>query len=133
MRGVVGAARGVRPGVQISAAVWTYADRAYLALGQDWHRWLEEDLLDFAVPMAYTRDDRLLRYQAERFAGLPNAGRIWLGLGSWLFAEAPERALHQIELVRAAGIRDVALFSYDSIVSSAALHQALLAEVRRAP
>ncbi len=130
VRGVAEAAREVRPGVQISAAVWSYADRAYLVLGQDWRGWLDEGLLDFAVPMAYTLDDRLLRYQAERFAGLPNADRIWLGLGSWLFANAPERALHQIELARAAGVRDIALFSYDSIVANAALHQALLGEVR---
>lgn len=129
VRGVAGAAREVRPGVLISAAVWSYADRAYLVLGQDWRGWLEEGLLDFAVPMAYTLDDRLLGYQARSFAGLPNGGRIWLGLGSWLFAKAPERALHQIALVRAAGVRDIALFSYDSIVANAALHQALLAEV----
>ena len=35
--------------VQISAAVWSYADRAYLVLGQDWRGWLDEGLLDLGV------------------------------------------------------------------------------------
>lgn len=128
---IAGAAREVSPKVQLSAAVWSYADRAYLVLGQDWRRWLEDDLLDFAVPMAYTLDDRLLRYEAEHYAGLPNARRIWVGLGTWLFADAPERALEQIRLVRKAGASAEALFSYDSIVTSPALEAALVTDAGR--
>jgi uncharacterized lipoprotein YddW (UPF0748 family) len=130
VRDVSVAARAARPGLAMSAAVWSYADRAYLALGQDWRRWLEDGLLDFAVPMAYTKDDRLLRYQAEAFAGLPHADRIWIGLGTWLFDGAPERAVAQIALARSAGAPAVSLFSYDSIVASPALRAALEAEAR---
>jgi uncharacterized lipoprotein YddW (UPF0748 family) len=130
VRDVATAARSARPGVQVSAAVWSYADRAYLALGQDWRRWLEEGLLDFAVPMAYTKDDRLLRYQAQAFAGLPHADRIWIGLGSWLFDGSPERAVAQIALAEAAGASAVSLFSYDSIVASPSLRAALEADAR---
>jgi len=122
---IAGAARAVDPKLVLSAAVWTYADRGYLVLGQDWRRWLEDGLLDLAVPMSYTRDDRLLRYQAESFAGLPIADRIWMGLGTWLFASRPERALAQIGIVRNAGVRGESLFSYDSIVSEPALWGAL--------
>ena len=109
--------------------MWSYSERAYLALSQDWQAWVEEGSLDFAVPMAYTRDDRLLRYQAEHFAGLPIADRIWVGLGVWLFADEPQRALAQIQLVHDAGLRDLALFSYDSIATEPALDQALRAGV----
>lgn len=128
VRDVAAAARAARPGVLTSAAVWTYADRAYLALGQDWRRWLEEGWLDVAVPMSYTRDDRLLRYQAEHFAGLPQGERIWVGLGSWLFAKEPERALAQLAIARQAGVRHLSLFSYDSIVTEPALLAVLQAE-----
>ena len=127
VREIARTARARRPGIAMSAAVWSHADRAYLALEQDWRAWLEEGWLDFAVPMAYTRDDRLLRYQAEHFAGLPIADRIWVGLGTWLFAGEPERALAQIRLVQNAGLPDVALFSYDSIASAPALREALRA------
>jgi uncharacterized lipoprotein YddW (UPF0748 family) len=128
VRSIRDAARAASPGVVLSAAVWTYADRGYLVLGQDWRRWLEDDLLDVAVPMSYTLDDRLLRYQAESFAGLPLADRIWMGLGCWLFASEPQRALAQVEILRTAGVRGESLFSYDSIVSEPALWSAFTGE-----
>jgi uncharacterized lipoprotein YddW (UPF0748 family) len=119
------AVRAVRPQLEISAAVIPFADRAYLSLLQDWRRWLEDGQLDFAVAMAYTLDDRLLRYHAQAFAGSPLAPRIWLGLGTWLFARNPERALAQLRLVHAAGAANDSLFSYDAIAESADLAQAL--------
>ena len=127
VREIAHAARAQHPGIALSAAVWSHVERGYLSIQQDWRGWLEEGSLDFAVPMAYTRDDRLLRYQAEDFAGLPIADRIWMGLGTWLFASEPQRALAQIQLVRNAGISDIALFSYDSIASEPSLHEALRA------
>ncbi len=123
-------ATAVQPEVRMSAAVWTYADRVYLALGQDWRRWLEEGLIELAVPMAYTLDDRLLRYQAEHFANLAQGSRIWLGLGSWLFAKDPERARAQIRIAREAGTAGEALFSWDSIVSAPALRAALIEQAQ---
>ena len=125
VRAIRQAARAVRADLLLSAAVWAYADRAYLSVGQDWRGWLEEGLLDFAVPMAYTLDDRLLRYLAQDYARGPDGPRTWVGLGTWLFASRPERALAQIGLVREAGAAGEALFSYDSIVSSPPLHRAL--------
>ena len=124
VRSIREGALAVAPHVELSAAVVTFADRAYLSLAQDWRRWLEEGLLEFAVSMAYTRDDRLLRYQAAHFAGLYGE-RVWVGLGTWLFAKRPERALAQIEIAREAGVRNDALFSWDSIAEAPALREAL--------
>jgi uncharacterized lipoprotein YddW (UPF0748 family) len=118
-------ARTAQPKLELSAAVIAYADRAYLSLYQDWRRWLEDGLLDFAVAMAYTRDDRLLRYLTESFAGSPLGDRIWIGLGSWIFANQPARALAQIKLVHEAGAAADALFSYDAIAEAPALAEAL--------
>jgi uncharacterized lipoprotein YddW (UPF0748 family) len=120
--------REAASGVRLSAAVWSYADRAYLCLGQDWRRWLEDGLLDLAVPMTYTLDDRLLRYHAQSFASAPYAERIWLGLGVWLFARNPERAAAQLRLARAQGVAGDSLFSYDAIAASDALRAALVRE-----
>jgi len=120
-----GAVHAVDPEIALSAAVWAYADRAYLALGQDWRGWLDADLIHFAVPMAYTLDDALLTHLAHAFAGVPSGNRIWIGLGSWLFEGNPERAVAQIEIVRAAGAGGDALFSWDSIAAAPALRDAL--------
>jgi len=127
------AARAAQPKLAISAAVIPYADRAYLSLLQDWRRWLEDGLLEFAVAMAYTRDDRLLRYQAEAFAGSPQADRIWLGLGTWIFASEPARALEQIRIAHQAGVTADALFSYDAIVETPGLAQALAGSAAPGP
>lgn len=125
------ASLATRPGLLISAAVNSYADRAYLTLYQDWRRWLEEGLIDFAVPMVYMHDERLFRYEVQSFASGPNADRIWMGMGSWLFASNPEGALRQIEIVRAAGSVGEALFSYDSLADAPALRAALVVDAER--
>lgn len=125
VRGIGDAARAARPGVALSAAVWAHADRAYLSIGQDWRGWLDDDLLDFAVPMAYTLDPRILRYQAEAFAATPRGPRTWIGLGAWLFATRPAGAVEQLEIARRAGVAGVVLFSWDSIADAPELAAAL--------
>ncbi|MEZ4218726.1 MAG: family 10 glycosylhydrolase [Myxococcota bacterium] len=137
-------ARARAPSIEVSAAVIPYADRAYLTLAQDWRRWLEDGLLDFAVPMIYTLDDRLFRYQAEHFAHVAGGddgrdarsadgrdGRVWAGVGVWLFARAPERARAQLAIARDAGLVDAALFSYDAMKEPGG--EALLAALAAPP
>jgi uncharacterized lipoprotein YddW (UPF0748 family) len=120
--------RRASPPVELSAAVWTYADRAYLSQGQDWRGWLEDGLLDLAVAMTYTLDDRILHYHAETFARAAASQRIWIGLGAWLFADAPQRAVAQVEAVRRAGVSGLSYFSWDAIADAPALRDALAGE-----
>jgi uncharacterized lipoprotein YddW (UPF0748 family) len=124
----------VSPRLRLSAAVIPYVDRAYLSLAQDWRRWLEEGLIDFAVPMVYSKDDRLFRYQLEAFAGGPQSRRIWAGVGVWLFDGDPERARAQLAMVRDSGVAGDALFSYDAIVDSrpAALASSVASDAKKA-
>ncbi|MAG34193.1 MAG: hypothetical protein CL908_25215 [Deltaproteobacteria bacterium] len=125
--------RAARPGLLISAAVISYGDRAYLSLAQDWRAWLESGALDLAIPMVYTLDDRLLRYQLESFAGSPAAERIWPGIGVWLFGENPSRAVGQLEILRRAPFRGEVLFSDDAISANEALLEALAASAPPGP
>lgn len=127
------AARLARPGLVLSAAVWAYPERSYLSLFQDWRRWLEEGLVEFAVPMLYTLDDRLLRYEVPAYVGGIGGERVWIGLGSWLFAKRPERAVAQLRIARAGGAHGDALFSYDSIADAPELLAALAQEAAREP
>lgn len=120
-------ARVVRPGVVVSAAVIPYADRAYLSLAQDWRGWLESGAIDLAIPMVYTLDDRLLRYQLETFAGWSQRGQIWPGLGSWLFDGNPARAVAQLEILQRNGFPGEMFFSDDAISESTELLEALAA------
>ncbi len=120
------AARIAKPSIELSAAVWAYADRAYLSIFQDWRGWLETRLIDFAAPMAYTTDDKLLRYLIASSVGGVGGDRVWIGLGSWLFASDPARARTQRELALAARPAGIALFSYDAIADAPALRAALV-------
>lgn len=122
---VASSARGAKPKIEVSAAVWAYADRGYLALFQDWRGWLDDGLLDFAVPMAYTLDDHLLRLVARGALGGVGGERVWIGLGSWLFESEPDRARAQLDAVRAMDPPGVALFSYDAIAQAPALRDRL--------
>jgi uncharacterized lipoprotein YddW (UPF0748 family) len=103
-----------------SAAVIGYADRAYQTMMQDWRRWLEQGWIDFAVAMAYTPDDALLRYQAAELRGGVAGERVWLGLGAWLLVREPERIAHQIGIAQAVKPAGIALFSYDALADAPA-------------
>jgi uncharacterized lipoprotein YddW (UPF0748 family) len=103
---------------ELSAAVLPWANRAYLSAMQDWRGWLEEDALDFAVAMAYTRDDRLLRYLVQDLRGGVEGDRVWIGLGTWLFLGDPEHARRQFDIAAAVEPAGVALFSYDGLVGA---------------
>jgi len=130
---IAATAREARPGVVVSAAVIAYADRAYLSLAQDWRAWLESGAIDLAMPMVYTRDDRLLGYQLENFAGWRMAARIWPGLGVWLFANEPARARKQLAALREAGFRGEMLFSDDAIAESEVLFDSLVEPAATVP
>jgi len=129
---VAAAARAERPGLRISAAVIAERERAYRVDLQDWLGWLDAGHLDFAVPMLYTRDATLLRYGVETYAGLAARRELWVGLGSWLFAARPERAVEQLRVASAPPRLATALFSWDSIRETPALLSALATDVARA-
>jgi len=124
---IAAASRAASPGVVLSAAVIPYVDRAYLSLAQDWRNWLETGAIDLAIPMVYTLDDRLLRYQLETFAGWAQRERIWPGLGIWLFDDRPERAAAQIASLRALPFRGEVLFSDDALSTAPELLETLVA------
>jgi len=124
---IAATSRALRPDLVLSAAVIAYVDRAYLTLAQDWRGWLESGALDLAIPMVYTLDDRLFRYQLESFGGSALAERIWPGVGVWLFDRDPPRALRQLDRLRRSGFAGEVLFSDDAIAASPELRSALAA------
>ena len=113
------------PDWEQSAAVLPWAERAYQTAMQDWRGWIEQGSVDFAVAMAYTRDDAQLRYLAHGLRGGIGGDRVWLGLGTWLFVRDPARTQAQIDLVLAVEPAGVALFSYDALAPEPATLEAI--------
>jgi uncharacterized lipoprotein YddW (UPF0748 family) len=124
-------AREVRPGIAVSAAVIADRERAYLVDMQDWLGWLDAGHLDFTVSMLYTLDPSRWRYGVEALAGLSEERELWAGMGTWLFAKAPERGVAQLRVVQDEHRIGSALFSWDAIRDAPELLTALATEVAR--
>jgi uncharacterized lipoprotein YddW (UPF0748 family) len=125
VRAIHDAVHGEQPHLAMSAAVWPFPERSYFSVYQDWPGWLDADLLDFAVPMLYTTDDRFFLTELRAYHGIAG-DRIWVGLGSWLFADAPDRAANQLHSAQSAGLAGVSFFSHDALAEHPALLEALV-------
>ena len=73
-------------------------------------------------------DARLFRYLARELPAASDPERVWIGVGTWLYAKRPEGAVAQLRALRAAGARGDSLFSWDAIADAPALRAALVAE-----
>ena len=109
--------RAVRPGVQISIAVWGKHPDCLDAVGQDWPVWLKEGLVDFITPMNYSENpwefESLL---LEQLAHPGAKGRIVPGIG--VTANEcelyPSEVLQQLALARRHGCDGFSLFKLDA-------------------
>ncbi len=121
----------IKPRVKVSAAVIPWGDgprttaewsrsSAYTRVYQDWRAWLEEGILDLAIPMNYFREsqpaqagwlDRWVAFQRDHAYGR----QVAPGLG--LYMNSPAENLAQLSRVSAPGpngarVAGVALYSY---------------------
>ena len=104
-------AKAYRPDLVVSAAVLPDWRSAAIWQFQDWSSWLTDDIIDVAVPMAYTGDDDLFQGwigEARATAGAP--GRVWAGVGA--YRNPVEGTVRQIDLARAIGVGGIAVFAY---------------------
>jgi len=123
-------AKGINPKLKVSAAVIAWGRPPHSKrdfdetapmqrIFQDWRGWLEEGILDLAVPMNYARErDPLVRSWFDGWiqweAQNKNGRQLAVGLGTYL--NPPEGTLAQIGRVRQAGQKyhpdGISLFSY---------------------
>ena len=106
------------PSIKLSTAVLCWADRAYLAAFQDWRGWLQNKLVDFVVPMNYTRDRTFAYYISRTSVNFSAEPPAYIGLQAYMGGTTNEEILAQIDDCIALGARGIVLFSYDSILRS---------------
>ena len=80
--------------------------------------------------MLYTTDDHFFVTELRAYHGIAS-DRIWVGIGSWLFADAPDRAANQLRTAHSAGLAGVSLFSHDAFAEHPALLEALIDQSAR--
>jgi uncharacterized lipoprotein YddW (UPF0748 family) len=116
VRDIYAAVKYRRPELVVSAAVIADVQTAYGHRFQDWQGWLEEGILDVAVPMAYTPDNGTFQRQvraARHAAG--SRTRVWAGIGAYMNTYAG--TLDKIDLARAEDAAGLVLFSYDWVAN----------------
>ncbi len=104
--------KDVNPRLVYSAAVWTRHGYYYSVIYQDWVKWMNEGLLDFACPMNYTSDNTVLEERwAENLYDVMGKRPLVCGLGIYLLDDEYQ-SLEQIKLIRDYGCDGFLLFSY---------------------
>ncbi|MDP2990975.1 MAG: family 10 glycosylhydrolase, partial [Kiritimatiellota bacterium] len=113
VRAVHDLARKSGVNIRVSAAVYPEYPGCINSIGQDWGRWLKEDLVDFVCPMDYTVNNGAFRNLVRRQLALANAGgRVFPGLGVTAMESqlTPDQVIEQIRQTREAGAGGFVLF-----------------------
>ena len=105
----------IKPDVVVSCAVFPDGDQSRALRMQDWRSWIQEGIVDFVVPMAYTPDTRKFADHMKKAVGTPPGGRALAGVGVYLMLDNPEDCIEKIDAARELGAPGIVLFSYDSI------------------
>jgi uncharacterized lipoprotein YddW (UPF0748 family) len=113
---VSGAAKKLRPGLNISAAVFGSYPGCRESVAQDWPAWVKAGYLDFVCPMDYTGSDAdfvsLVKSQKKLVGGrIP----LYPGIGATASraALAPDRVAGQIHYARTLGADGFTIFNFD--------------------
>lgn len=126
VRLIAGDLKAVRPGLELSAAVLGNPRSARDDFGQDWAAWLEEGVLDLAVPMVYRSSAKeVLELLEEVGDSVSGPAQVFAGV-SLEFLEA--REILPIEgLMGRSGIDGVGIFSYNLLRGDEEAMEALAA------
>ncbi len=106
--------------IELSAAVWnnpTTAERDYM---QDYRTWLQDDLLDIAIPMVYLRQSNnfLMDGFLDDILSTPTNSHVSIGLGTYLHTPSEggvNETLSQLQKVYNSTADSATFFSYNSM------------------
>ena len=120
VRRVAEEARKIRPGVQISAAVFRNWPTDRDGVGQDWKLWCDNGWLDFVCPMDYFDSNALFRNVVTAQKGY--AGKVPLypgiGLSCWKNPHDAVKIAEQIGITRGLGLKGFTVFNFDANAES---------------
>ena len=127
-------AKKIRPGVKVSAAVYSNGLTCRESIGQDWLAWARWGYVDFVCPMDYTEND--LEFAGMLRNQLSLVGRnvpVYPGVGVTASGSnlSPIQAAKQLLLARQLGAQGFILFNYTTPLATRhlpALGKGLLAE-----
>ena len=116
VRRVAEEAGKIRPGVQISAAVFRNWPSDRDSVGQDWKMWCDKGWLDFVCPMDYVDSNVSFNNMVTTQIGYAGKARLYpgIGLSCWKDPHDAVKLAEQIEVVRKLDVPGFTVFNYDS-------------------
>ncbi len=102
-------------GLVVSCAVIPVTERAYSNAFQDWSAWLEEGIIDYAVLMAYTKDNQFAKEALKSGLGHRGKGKIYAGIGMFLMKNNPDLFFNQFRLITELAPDGIVLYSIDDL------------------
>ena len=129
-----------RPGAQLTASVWRDGDIGFDEYQQDWARWVDEGLLDAAMPMIYrsgfgdgsipntTIDSGdLYRNNVKEALDRRGTAGIMVGIGSYMqynaghtYAQGYANVWNQLEFAKAQGANGIQIFDFATLLNGSA-------------
>jgi spore germination protein YaaH/N-acetyl-anhydromuramyl-L-alanine amidase AmpD len=115
VRRVAEVARSLRPGIEVSAAVFP-SPQAVLQVLQDWPRWVNEGILDYVVTMSYTTDFTVFKsYVSSQLGAIADPRKLLVGIGAWRLLNV-QLALQLGYVVEELNLRGAVLFNVDGLL-----------------
>jgi uncharacterized lipoprotein YddW (UPF0748 family) len=115
VRRVAEVARSLRPGIEVSAAVFP-SPQAVLQVLQDWPRWVNEGILDYVVTMSYTTDFTVFKsYVSSQLGAIADPRKLLIGIGAWRLLNV-QLALQLGYVVEELNLRGAVLFNVDGLL-----------------
>jgi uncharacterized lipoprotein YddW (UPF0748 family) len=103
------------PSLAVSSAVIPVVERAYSNAFQDWSAWLEEGIIDYAVLMAYTKDNQFAKEVVKSSLGHRGKGKIYIGIGAFLMKDNPDLFFNQYRMITDLAPDGIVFFSVDDL------------------
>ncbi len=111
--GLQSAARAVRPGLVVSAAVVGVPAEAREARFQDWVTWTRQGLIDVACPMLYVMTADQFGATAADIRAALGPAPFWAGIGAYRLSI--DATIERVRAARRANAAGVLLFSYGQL------------------
>jgi uncharacterized lipoprotein YddW (UPF0748 family) len=117
VRKVADLARRLRPGIEVSAAVFP-SPQAVSTVLQDWPRWVNEDIVDYVATMSYTTDFTVFKsYVSSQLSAISKPDKLLVGIGAWrlLNVQLASQLGYVVEELK---LRGAVLFNLDGLIDS---------------
>jgi len=118
VRKIFGLVKVKSANLAVSCAVIPFTERSYSNAFQDWSYWLEDGIIDYAVLMAYTKDNQLAKEIVKSCLGHRGKGKIYIGIGLFLMKNNPDLFFNQYRMITDMAVDGIVFFSIDDLTDA---------------